>query len=77
MVLKRKNVYLTCGKLYIKSFDILWCNTCSLKYMQENLCTWNENEVIDDFIKEKQQKTRYPGIFLSGYLIIRLKYKNN
>ena len=45
--------------------------------MQENLCTWNENEVIDDFIKEKQQKTRYPGIFLSGYLIIRLKYKNN
>ncbi len=41
--------------------------------MQENLCTWNGNEEIDDFIKEKQQKTRYPGIFLSGYLIIILK----
>jgi len=60
MVLKRKNVCLTCG---IKGFDILWCNTCSLKYMQENLCTWNGNEEIDNFIKEKQQKTSYPRDF--------------
>ena len=28
--------------------------------MQENSCIWNGNEVIDNFIKENQQKTRYP-----------------
>jgi len=31
--------------------------------MQENLYTWSENEGIDNFIKEKQQKTNYAWDF--------------
>jgi len=41
--------------------------------MQENLCTWSENEGIDNFIKERQLKADHPKDFLNRYLIIGLK----
>ncbi len=31
--------------------------------MQENLCTWSGNEIIDNFIKEKQLKANNPEEF--------------
>ncbi len=63
IILKGKNICFKCGKLCIKCYDVIWCNTCSLKYMQENLYTWSGNEGIDNFIKEKQQKTNYAWDF--------------
>ncbi len=41
----------------------IWCNICSIKYIQENLCTWSGNERIDNLIKEKQQKANCPKDF--------------
>ena len=53
MVFKGSDICLKCGKPYTCGF---WCNTCSVKYVQENLCSWSGNEIIDNFIKENQQK---------------------
>jgi hypothetical protein len=36
--------------------EIRWCKICSVKYVQEKLCTWSGNKKIDNFIKEKQQE---------------------
>jgi len=55
---------LKCGKFYTYVCDgILWCNICSVKYLQENLCSWSGNERIDNLIKEKQQKANRPEDF--------------
>ncbi len=55
---------LKCGKFYTYVCDgILWCNICSVKYLQENLCSWSGNERIDNLIKEKQKKANRPEDF--------------
>ena len=36
---------------------------CSVKFVQENLCTWSGNKEIDNFIKETQQKANCPQEF--------------
>ena len=65
---------LKCGKFYTFECDsILWCNICSVKYVQENLCTWSENERIDNFIKEKQQKANGPKEFFEWIPCDRFK----
>ncbi len=83
MIFETSFFCLECGKPYtsdndnddnmysfVKTTDNVWCNVCSVKYMQENLCTWSGNEIIDNFTKEKQI---VPRIFLNRYLIISLK----
>ncbi|CAI2180493.1 8936_t:CDS:2, partial [Funneliformis geosporum] len=40
--------------------EIRWCKKCSIKYVQENECTWSGDKKIDDFIKREQQKSRTP-----------------
>ncbi len=70
MIFETSFLCLECGKPYtsdndnddnmysfVKTTNNVWCNVCSVKYMQENLCTWSGNEIIDNFIKEKQSKT--------------------
>src|SRR5688572_24371444 len=55
---------LKCGKFYTYTcYNILWCNNCSVKYVQEKLCAWSKNERINNFIKEKQQKANRPEDF--------------
>lgn len=48
---------LKCRKSYtcIHKDEICWCKICSVKYVQEKLCTWSGNKKIDSFIKEEQQ----------------------
>ena len=83
MIFETSFLCLECGKPYtsdndnvdnmysfVKTTNNVWCNVCSVKYMQENLCTWSGNEIIDNFTKEKQI---VPRIFLNRYLIISLK----
>ncbi len=64
MVFKESDICLKCGKIYTCIYcSEFWCNTCSVKYVQENLCTWSGNEIIDNFIKEKQLKANHPKEF--------------
>jgi hypothetical protein len=62
IVFQYNNTCLTCGKhyTYVNGNYIHWCKVCSVKYIQENLCTWSGNEKIDNFIKEKQQIATCP-----------------
>ena len=64
MVFEGNGICLICGKLNTKFYDgIHWCDICSVKYIQDNLCSWSGNKKIDDFIKEKQQKANRPEDF--------------
>jgi hypothetical protein len=57
-------ICIRCGVSYTSiQGNIIWCKICSVKYVQENLCTWSGNKAIDDFIKEKQQNITHPSEF--------------
>src|SRR5687768_16957183 len=63
MVFEGGGICLKCVKPYTSycGKNCNWCCICSVKYLQENLCSWSGNESIDKFIKEKQQN--YEGFF--------------
>jgi len=65
MIFRARFICLKCGNLhtFIKNIDYDWCNIYSVKYMQENLCTWSGNERIDNFIKERQLQADHPKDF--------------
>ncbi len=84
MVLKIRNICLKCRVPYINyesdyyfytDYDgNIWCYICSAQYLQENFCAWSRNERIDNFIKEKQQKSKHPTDFFEW--IPYNKFKN-
>src|SRR6266498_4619332 len=58
-----KEPCLKCGNLYsyveVDNFvTIHWCMKCSVKYVQDNICSWSGNEKIDNFIKKRQEKVK-------------------
>jgi len=49
---------------YVDQWELdAWCQNCSVKYCQNNLCTWSGNEKIDNLIKKIQEKANRPYVF--------------
>ena len=45
-----------CGKKYT-NVKYKWCEPCQINYLEKNFANWTSgNEIIDNFIKENQQK---------------------
>src|SRR5215469_16744898 len=45
-----------CGEITKKMFEVKWCKSCQVNYLEKNFTNWSGNELIDAFIKEIRLK---------------------